>query len=287
MGQSDYFTPKSVEEAISLLSEYGEKAKIIAGGTDSLVRMKKGETPPDLFINIGEIKGLDYIQYDEEGGLRIGARTPIRSIVNSSLIKDRFGVLAHAAATLGTPTIRRQATIGGNLCNAAPSADMAPALMVLGAHVQMQGGDSQRTMPIEDFFTGPGQTRLSSNEILLEIHVPKPLPNSDAIYLKQTRSQGADLAIVGVAASMIMDGEVIKDVKIALGAVAPTPIRAKRAEEILKGKKPDDKILAACGEAASLESSPIDDVRGSAAYRKKLVKVLVKRAIKEITELEE
>ena len=287
MGQSEYFTPKTVEEAISLLSEYGEKAEIIAGGTDSLVRMKKGDTHPDLFINIGEIQGLDYIQYDDKDGLRIGARTPIRSIVNSSLIKDTFGVLAHAAATLGTPTIRRQATIGGNLCNAAPSADMAPSLIVLGAQLKINGSDGQKSMPVEDFFTGPGQTRLNRNEILTEIQIPNPMPNSNAVYLKQTRSQGADLAIVGVAAMVVTDGEVIKDVKIALGAVAPTPVRAKKAEEILKGKKPDDNLLEACSGAALLESSPIDDVRSSAAYREKLIRVLVKRAIKKVTESEE
>ncbi len=287
MGQSECFTPKSVEEAISLLSEYGEKAEIIAGGTDSLARMKKGDTPPDLFINIGEIQGLDYIQYDDKDGLRIGARTSIYSIVNSSLIKEKFGVLAHAAATLGTPTIRRQATIGGNLCNAAPSADMAPSLIVLGAQLKIKGSNGQKGMPVEDFFTGPGQTRLNRNEILTEIHIPNPMPNSNAVYLKQTRSMGADLAIVGVAAMAVMDGEIVKDVKISLGAVAPTPIRARKAEEILKGKKSDDNLLDACGESALLESSPIDDVRSSAAYRKKLIKVLVKRAIKKVTESEE
>lgn len=287
MGQSKYFTPKSVEEAICLLSEYGEKAEIIAGGTDAIVRMKKGDIPLDLFINIGEIQGLDYIRYEDKNGLRVGPRTSIYSILNSALINEKFCIIAHAAATLGTPTIRRQATIGGNLCNAAPSADMAPPLIALGAQLKIQGCNSQKGIPVEDFFTGPGRTRLNRNEILTEIRIPNPMPDSNAVYLKQTRSQGADLAIVGVAASVIMDGKVIKDVKIALGAVAPTPIRAKKAEEILKGKKPDDKILEACGEAASLESSPIDDVRSSAAYRIKLVKVLVKRAIKQITKLEE
>ena len=287
MAQLEHFAPQSLKEAISLLREHGDKAEVIAGGTDLLMRMKRGDALPDFFISIEGIQELDYINCDDKDGLRIGARTPIRSIANSSLIRERCNIIADAAGRLGTPTIRRKATIGGNLCNAAPSADMAPSLIVLGAQLQINGSDGQKSMPVEDFFTGPGQTRLSSNEILQEIQVPKPLPNSAAIYLKQTRSQGADLAIVGVAASVIMDGEVIKDVKIALGAVAPTPIRAKKAEEILKGKKPDDKILEACGEAASLESSPIDDIRSSAAYRKKLVKVLVKRAIKQITELEE
>ncbi len=286
MAQLEHFAPRSLKEAISLLREHGDKAEVIAGGTDLLVRMKKGDALPDFFISIEGIQELDYIKDDIKDGLRIGARTAIRSIANSTLIRERCNIIADAAGMLGTPTIRNQATIGGNLCNAAPSADMAPALMVLGAQLKFRGGDGHRVMPVEGFFTGPGQARLGGNEILTEIQVPNRPSGYRAIYLKQTRSRGADLAIVGVAALVIMDGEIIKDVKIALGAVAPTPIRAKEAEEILKGKKPDDKILEACGEAASLESSPIDDVRSSAAYRKKLVKVLVKRAIKQLTESE-
>lgn len=286
MAQTEHFAPQSLKEAISLLVEHGDKAEVIAGGTDLLVRMKKGDDLPDFFISLEGIRELDYTRYSKKDGLRIGALTPLHSIINDSAVKDRFGVIADAAAKLGTPTLRRQATIGGNLCNAAPSADMAPALIVLGAHVQIQFGDSQKTLPIEDFFTGPGQTRLGSKGILLEIHVPNPSPHSRAIYLKHTRSQGADLAIVGVAASIIRDGEMIKDVKIALGAVAPTPMRAKEAEKILRGKKPDSEILEACGAAASLESRPIDDIRSSEEYRRKVVKVLVKRAIKQMTELE-
>jgi CO/xanthine dehydrogenase FAD-binding subunit len=287
MGRSKYFSPKSVAEAISLLSEYGEKAEIIAGGTDSLVRLKKGDTPPDLFINIGEIQELSYIQHDDKGGLRIGAGTPIHSIVNSSLLKEGLGILSHAAGKLGTPTIRRQATIGGNLCNAAPSGDMAPSLIVLGAQLKISGIEGDKSMLVEDFITGPGQTRLKRNEMLTEIHIPHPVSSGRAVYLKQTRSQGADLAIVGVAVMVVMDGEVIKDVKICLGAVAPTPLRAKKAEELLRGKKPDDKLLEACSKAATLESSPIDDVRSSAAYREKLIGVLVKRAIRKVIESEE
>jgi len=282
MDQRACFTPKSVKEAIALLSDHGEKAEVIAGGTDLLVRMKRGDAFPDYLINLEGLKGLEYIRYDEKKGLRIGARTPIHEIVESPLLEDKFDIIAQAARTLGTPTIRRQATIGGNLCNAAPSADMAPALIVLGAQLKIEGSEGQKVMAVEDFFIGPGETKLKRNEILTEIQVPDPIPSSRTVCLKQTRTQGADLALVGVAAMIVMENDVITDVKISLGAVAPTPIRAKKAEATLKGKKQDDSLLETCAEAALQESSPIDDVRSSADYRKKLIKVLVKRALEQV-----
>lgn len=286
MSQLECLMPKSVEEAISLLTEYGEQAEIMAGGTDSLLKMKEGDALPNFFINISNLQELDYIRHDAINGLRIGAGTPVCSIVNSSIIMERFGIVSHAAGTLGTPTIRRQATIGGNLCNASPSADLAPALLVLGAQLKIADKDGQKNMAVESFFRGPGQTSLLRGEILTEIRIPNQLPNSKSIYLKQTRSRGADLAITGVAVLVVMDGAVIQEAKIALCAVAPTPFRAQKAEDILQGKKPDDSLLEACAEAALQESRPIDDVRSSASYRKKLIKVLLKRALKKVTELE-
>ena len=282
MDQRACFTPKSVKEAISLLSDHGEKAEVIAGGTDLLVRMKRGDAFPDYLINMEGLKELEYIRYDEKKGLRIGARTPIHDIVESPLLEDKFDIIAQAARTLGTPTIRRHATIGGNLCNAAPSADMAPALIVLGAQLKIEGREGQKVMAVGDFFTGPGETKLKRNEILTEIQVPDPIPSSRTVYLKQTLTQGAGLALVGVAAMVVMENDIITDVKMSLGAVAPTPIRAKKAEATLKGKKQDDSLLETCAEAALQESSPIDDVRSSADYRKKLIKVLVKRALEQV-----
>ena len=283
MDQRACFTPKTVKEAISLLSEYGDKAQVIAGGTDLLTRMKKGEVFPDYLINMEGLKDLEYIRYDKKKGLRIGARTPIHSVVESPQIKDSFDIIAQAARTLGTPTIRRHATIGGNLCNAAPSADMAPALIVLGAQLKIESSDGQKVVAVEDFFAGPGETCLKRNEVLSEIQVSDPPPKSRAVYLKQTRTRGADLALVGVAAMVVMNGDIIEKVKISLGAVAPIPIRAKKAEEALRGKKPDEQLIERCAEEALLESNPIDDVRSSAEYRKKLLKVLVRRAIEKIT----
>lgn len=274
-----YVTPGSVEEAISLLSHYGEKARFVSGGTDFLMQLKQGEAVPEYLIRLGEIRDLDFIKYDEMKGLRIGALTKIVDVANSSLIKSKFGILAQAAGMFGTPAIRNQATLGGNLCNAAPSADTAPPLLVLGAKAKTAGLEGEKLVPLEDFFVGPGQTILGPDHLLIEIQIPILTPHSGGAYLKQKRRQGADLAVVGVAALAVMEGEILKDAKIALGAVAPTPIRAKKAEAILTGKKVNQTLLEKCGQAASDEAKPIDDIRGSADYRRELVAVLAKRAM--------
>jgi carbon-monoxide dehydrogenase medium subunit len=279
MTSPKYLTPASVEEALSLLSQYGEKARFVSGGTDFLMQLKQGEAVPECLISLGEIRDLDFIKYDEMKGLRIGALTTIVDVANASLIKSKFGILAQAAGMLGTPAIRNQATLGGNLCNAAPSADTAPPLLVLGAKAKTTGVEGEKLVPLEDFFVGPGKTILGQGHLLTEIQIPNMLPHSGGAYLKQKRRQGADLAVVGVAALVVMAGEVLEDVKIALGAVAPTPIRAKKAEAILRGKKVDQTLLEKCGQAASDEAKPIDDIRGSADYRRELVAVLVKRAM--------
>jgi len=274
-----YLTPGSVEEAISLLSQYGEKARLVSGSTDFLMQLKRGEAAPECLIRLGEIRELDFIKYDETRGLRIGALTTIVEVANSPLIQSKFSLLAQAAGMLGTPAIRNQATLGGNLCNAAPSADTAPPLLVLGAKAKITGVEGEKVVPLEDFFVGPGQTILGQDHLLTEIQIPNMLPHSGGAYLKQKRRQGADLAVVGVAAWVVTEKEVLKDVKIALGAVAPTPIRARKAEEILKGRKLDQRLLEKSGHAASDEAKPIDDIRGSADYRRQLVAVLTKRAI--------
>ncbi|MFC1901736.1 FAD binding domain-containing protein [Chloroflexota bacterium] len=284
MTNPEYFTPKSVAEAIPLLLQYGGESRIIAGGTDLLVQMKNKMALPDFLINIGGISDLKYINYDAISGINIGALTTIDAIEDSSLIQSKFGVLAQAAGSLGTAAIRNKATIGGNLCNAAPSADTAPVLMVLGATVKIAGIDGEKIVAIEDFFTGPGQTVVKPGELLLEIQIPDRPLHSGAAYLKQKRRQGSDIAVAGVAASVVMEGEILRDVKIALGAVAPTPIRAKKAEETLKGKKLDDRLLEESGQAASRQAKPVDDTRSSADYRRKLVAILVKRAVRQAVE---
>lgn len=279
-----YLEPKTIEEAIFLLSRHKEAAKVVAGGTDLIVQLKKGAELPRYIINIKGISNQDSITYDEREGLRIGALATIHSIEVSPVIRQKFGVLAQAASKLGTSQIRNCATIGGNLCNAAPSAETAPALLVLEARLKIAGANGERTVHIEDFFTGPGQTVLHPDEILREIQVPNPPPRSGGVYIKQTVRKALDLATVGVAVITRLDGDIIRDVKIALGAVAPTPIRATKAEAIIKEQKLDDALLDEAGLVASGEASPIDDVRSSAEYRRKIIRVLVGRAIRQAAE---
>lgn len=281
MNDLKYVNPESLLETVALISEYQGRAKIIAGGTDLLARMKKGLPLPEVLINVECVDELHYIKYSAKSGLLIGAATSLAAVEKSDLVKARFPVLAQAVGLMASPFLRNRATIGGNLCNAAPSADTAPALMVLGAKIKIAGMDYEEIVPVEKFFIGPGQTVLKSGQVITEIQVPDPPSRSAAVYLKQKRRNGADLAVVGVAVLVTLekDGDSIKDVRLALGAVAPTPIRAPKAEHLLRGRKLTDQILIEAGELASGESSPIDDARSSADYRKKLVAVLVRRAV--------
>ncbi len=281
----EYLEPKTMEEAVLLLSRHKDTAKVIAGGsTDLLVLLKKGKVLPRYVIHMEGIPNQDIISYDEKVGLRIGALATINSIEVSPVVRQKFGILAQAASQLGTPQIRNRATIGGNLCNAAPSAETAPALLVLEAKVKIVGAGGERTVPLENFFAGPGRTVLSAGEILTEILVPNLPPRSGGVYIKQTVRKAMDLAIVGVAVIITLQGNIIGDVKIALGAVAPTPIRARKAEAIIRGQKLDVALLDKAALVASEEASPIDDIRSSAEYRRRIVRILVARAIRQAAE---
>ena len=277
----EYYAPKTIDEACSLLAQYKEKAKVIAGGTDLLVQMKRKERPPKYLINLRSIPDRDYITYDEKEGLRVGAQATIRSIETSSLVRERFDILAQAASHLGTLQVRNRATIAGNLCNAAPSAEMAPPLIALGARIKLQATGGERIVPVEDFITGPGQIILKPDELVTEIQVPALPPHSGGAYMRHSIRKALDLPLVGVGVVITIDRDVFADVKIALGAVAPTPIRARRAEEILKENKPGDELLEKAGLTASEEASPRDSMRGSSEYKKKIISVLVVRAIKQ------
>jgi CO/xanthine dehydrogenase FAD-binding subunit len=292
-------SPKSLKETLVLISEYKGKARLIAGGTDFLAKMKRGVAMPEVLINIQDVDELNYIEYDIKNGLRIGSLTPLSSIENSPTIKAKFPVLAETASMMASPNVRAQASIGGNLCNAAPSADTAPSLIVLGARLKISGLKEERIVAAEDFLAGPGSTVLKTGELLVEIQIPDMPPQSGASYLKQKRREGADLAVVGVAALVTLDTSTcgqsgpysanrleisVGDVKIALGAVAPTPLRALEAEKVLKGKRITDQNLEKAARAASCICKPISDARGSAEYRLKLIEVLVPRAVKQAME---
>ncbi len=282
----EYFEPKTIDEACSLLLEYKGEAKVIAGGTDLLVRMKDKEIAPQYLIGLKGIPNLSYMEYDEAQGLRIGILTTLGTLETSPLIQGKFGILAQAIEQMASPQIRSLATIGGNLCNAVPSADTAPPLIVMGAKLKLTSPTGERIIPVEKLFIGPYETVLGDGELLVEIQVPNPSPYSGGVYIKHTLRRAMDLTIVGVAAMITLDSAdgVCKDVKIALGAVATTPIRASKAESILKGERFEDKLIDQAAQAAAGEARPRSSIRGSAEYRRKMVRVLTRRAVSQAWE---
>jgi carbon-monoxide dehydrogenase medium subunit len=271
-------TPRSLGEVLVLYAQYRERARILGGGTDLVVQIKKGAVDPEILISLEKVAELNFISR-EENGLNIGAMTSAASIQKAELIRVNAPVLAEAASTLGNPLIRRTATVGGNLCNASPSADLAPALLALGAKVKIVNARGERVVDLEDFFLGPRKTVLEPGDIMTRIIVPAMPPHSRAVYLKSTRTRGADLAQVGVAVMAVMDGPVIRDIRVALGAVAPTPIRARRTEAGLTGRQWSDGLIDDVCEMVCDEASCISDVRCSAGHRNKLINVLAGRAV--------
>lgn len=281
----NYLEPRTIKEAASLLLQYQGMAKVIAGGTDLLNQIRLKMMKPEYIVDISYIPGFDYVEYDAEGWLSIGALATIRSLEMSAEIQERHPVLSQAAGLIGSMAIRNVGTIGGNLCHASPSAETAPSLIGLGASVKLVGADGERTVALERFFTGPGQTVLQAGELMVEIRVPPMPPHTKGIYLKHTTRGTVNPAIVGVAAIVALDGKRCQEIKVVLGAVAPTPIRVKKAEEILRGEEMNDALIEKAARAASDESSPISDVRASADYRKDMVKVFTRYALRRCHEV--
>jgi carbon-monoxide dehydrogenase medium subunit len=279
----EYHAATSLGEALNHLSKHGDKAKVLAGGTDLLVSMKKREILPEHLINLKGIQELKHIHYDKKGGLKIGGLVTLGEIERSTIVREKYSALWDAANVMAAPQIRTLATIGGNLCSAVPSADTAPPLVALGASVTLAGKNGERTPLVEDFFAGPEATLLSADEILSHVSIPNPPENSGSAYLKLMRRNAMDLALVGVAACLGLDKgkRVCKEARIALGAVAPTPMRALDAEEVLLNKEPDEHLAMEAGKIAAGEARPISDIRASKAYRTEVVRVLTKRVVME------
>lgn len=284
MKNFNYFAPQSLPDAFELLVKQSEGSFLMAGGTDLMMQMKSKAIAPECVIDLKGL-GLSYIKPMGEG-LAIGATTTLHEIETSQPVKERFPVLAATTSEMSCYSIRHMGTLGGNLCNASPSADTAPPLMVLGASAKINGPDGERLVSVEGLFTGPGQTVLRKGEILTEIQIP-PLPaGSGAVYLKYKRNEGMDLALVGVAVCMVMDDSRSRcqDARIALGAVAPVPLRASRAEEVLRGEALEEERFEEAAVRARETAEPITDVRGSANYRAALVRTLTLDALRQIRE---
>lgn len=277
----DYFAPHSIEEAFSLLWKYRGGVKILAGGTDLLNSMGKNRISPSCLISLKNIPELNCVWFDtSERTLKIGAMTTLSEIVSSPLIQKDFRLIADAAEMVGSVQVRNRGTIGGNICNASPAADTVPALLVLQSKIKIMRLKEARVVPLEEFFVGPGTTVLEDKEILTEIQIPLAPKGARTVYLKQGIRKAMDIAIVGVAVLIVSNAGICEDIRIALGSVAPTPIRAFKAERTLRGKILEDRAIEGTVNEASDESNPISDVRASAEYRSEIVKVLTERAIK-------
>jgi CO/xanthine dehydrogenase FAD-binding subunit len=275
-----YFEPTSVEDACRILTEFKDKAKILAGGTDLLIQMKKDEVELDCLVNIKKISGLDEIIFDG-AVLRIGSIVSYRQMLDSAIIKDRFIMLREASLAVGTPQIRNQGTVAGNICNASPSADTAPALIALGAKVKIVSLNKRRSVLVEDFFMGPFQSILEAGEMVTMIEIPSHSTDEHLVfggcYSWIPKTTTTDETLVGVAVFSKIEPESasLKSVRIALGSVAPTPIRAKQAEEFLRGKAVNRKVFEEAGKIAASECNP----RSRASYRRHLVEIFTKNGL--------
>lgn len=281
MQSFNYRSPRTLEEAFDFLNQHGEDVKLIAGGTDLLVEIKAGLSNPKNVMNIKNLPELRGIHSKGENGLRLGALTTVYELSNSALLMDLYPGLVQAASQMASIQIRSLATIGGNLCTASPAADLASPLIALDAEVVILSPSGERELPLESFFLGPGTTVLKSNEILKEIILPAPAGNLDV--RKHSLRESKDIAIVGVATRLLLEGNTCLEARIALAAVGPTPLRAKSAEKQIEGFEISAERIDKAAQTAAEESTPIDDLRGSAWYRKHMVAVLVRRSLQVLT----
>jgi carbon-monoxide dehydrogenase medium subunit len=280
----EYFAPKTVKEALSLLSQYKEGAKIIAGGQSILVVMRQRLLTPEYVIDIKGLSALDYIKYDEGKDLRIGALTPHRTIEKSPVIQKHFGVLSEMEENLATIQTRNWGTIGGNLCHGDPAGDPATIFIVLKAKLKLASSTGERVIDMEEFSKDYLEVALGPGEMLTEIQIPTPAPHTGTAYEKLMVMKG-DMGVIGAAVSITLDSKgSCQDARIVLSNCSAVPLRAKKAEKVLIGKAINDARLAEAGEVASSEADPPADVHGSVEYRREMIKVFVKRAAQKALE---
>lgn len=277
MQMTRYEAPRSVPEAVALLAA-DPQARALAGGTDLLVQVRSGRPRPSLFVDLKRIPDLMRIQVDG-GGLRLGGAVPAAEIFENPALRQLWPGLAEATDLIGSSQIQGRASLCGNLCNASPAADTVPALIAVGARVRLVGPDGERMLPVEEFATGPGQTVLRPGEIAVELHVPAPAPRSADAYLRLIPRSEMDIAVVGAAVQVALDGKgTCSAARVAIGAVAPTALLVPAAVRALVGSSLDGAALERAAAAAREAARPIDDKRGTVEYRRQVAGVLVKRA---------
>ena len=284
MKDFEYSSPESLMEACKLLKKYSGTAHVLAGGTDLLPQMYHHQLAPDYVINLKRIRGLNEITFDGSKGLTIGTLVTFNEIIYSTTIVKNYPILVEVSKKIASHQIRNLATIGGNLCNAAPSADSAPILIALDSMVTITNPNGKpRTIPLGQFFIGPGTTALNPGEILTQIHIPPIKPYSGMAYIKHSTRRALEIAIVGAAGLVQLNPESDKclSARIVISACAPTPLRIPKAEDILVGKKIDTHLIEASAETAAAAVKPITDVRACDKYRREMTKVQCKRVLEE------
>ena len=284
LSEFEYVAPTSLAEAIDALADRGAGGKILSGGTDLVVQMKQGVVRPAWVMDIKRIPELQRLSFNEGDGLHIGAAVTLRQILKSADLPDGYRILLQACKHIGSAQVKNRASLGGNICNAAPSADGALPLLCLGARAVIASCAGTRDVAIDDFFHGPGQTGLKEDELLVEIVLPQPRPNSAGNYLRHTTREEMDIAVVGAAAWLALSepGGEVDAVRMALGAVAPTPIRIKEVEHLLAGKQLNRTLIDQAAEVAAAQAAPISDIRATAGYRRQLIRVLTRKALENV-----
>ncbi|MCB2147695.1 MAG: xanthine dehydrogenase family protein subunit M [Deltaproteobacteria bacterium] len=275
----DYIAPTTVEAAVAALVEGGRDTRVMAGGTDLLVKIRHRMLSPKRILSLKQIAGLDAITVDKKNGLTIGATALLADVAAHKGIHRYYPTVAEAAGGTANVQVRNMGTVVGNLCNASPSADNAPTLMAMGAIVDIAGPTGCRSMALDQFFQGPGLTALKPGEIVTAIRVPPPAAGSGTAYHSLSQRGKLDCSAVGVGTLVVLKADRCKDARIIVGACAPVPMRTQAAEKMLIGKKMTDTLIRQAARTASEETSPITDVRASAPYRWKMVSVLVIRAL--------
>lgn len=278
MKRFDYYQPQTLKEAISLMEKLKGRAKYIAGGTDILVRIKQRAIQPEALVSLRGVSTLNNISHN--GGLSLGSMVPFRDLERDPVIARKYPLLAQAVSHLANPQVRNVATVGGNLCNSAPSADSAPPLMVMEATLKLQGPGGEREIPIDDFFTGPGENCMEAEEALTEIQVSERADHTGMAFLKAGRV-AQDIAIVNAAALVVMDKKKCQRCRLAVGAVAPVPLRLKKVEKLIEEEEIGPELLGRVVQMVEQEVNPITDVRSTEEYRRIMSGVLIKRAIRQ------
>lgn len=281
-----YLEARTLRQAIDLLRRHGSGARIVAGATDLLIRWRQGVWQPEYLIDIKNVAGLDRVRYSPRGGLRIGALVPIRTLELHPDIRQRYSAMTAAATSFAGVQIRNLATVGGNVCNASPAGDTLPSLLAFGGEARIVGPAGQRWLPLDEFFLGPGRTALAADELVAELRFPPVSEHTGSLYIKHSPRRAMDISTVGVASFVSTQPRsgTFRTVRIGMGSVGPTPMRARRAEALLQGQPIDAALIAEAARTAADEARPIDDIRGPAWHRRAVVEVLVRRTLEHALE---